>query len=175
MASFFEKISKRNPLPVVRVPYSLSDVLAEVIATIAILSNCLILWFYWSSLPHTIHIHFNFRGMPDRMGNKSELLEIQLLAAGIFILLTVVSRFPRWYRYPWKITAENAVKQYGIARALIIWLKVLIMCHMAFATWGIIRVALGKAESLGSFSSPILLALLFMLIVVYFVKTFSAR
>jgi len=173
--SFIERLRKLNPAPVVCIHYSYSDVMAEVIALLALLSSYFILWFYWSSLPDSIPVHFNFTGEPDRIGSRSELLEFQFLIAGVYMLLTVVSRFPRWYRYPCKITVENAARQYSIARSFFLWLKGLTTCYMAYTTWRIIQITLGRAGSLGFFYSPILLTLLFILIVAYLVKAIHSR
>ena len=175
MASLLERFKKLNTAPIVRLHYSYLDIAAEVISLLALLFNYLVLWFYWSSLPDSIPVHFNFTGEPDRTGSRSELLVLQFLIAAAYLLLTIVSRFPRWYHYAWKITPDNAARQYSIARSLILWLKVLITCGMAYTTWSMIRIARGKAESLGFFSTTILLILVFVLIVTYLVKAAHSR
>ncbi|MBN2457429.1 MAG: DUF1648 domain-containing protein [Sedimentisphaerales bacterium] len=172
--SFIKKLAKLNPAPIVPLPYSRMDVTAEVIALLSLLLSFLTLYLNWSSLPAIIPIHFNFAGETVRMGSKSELLELQFIIAMIYLLITVVSRFPRWYRYPWKITAENASRQYSIARSFFLWLKVLCMGAMSLCTWRIIQVALCRTEGLGTIFGPTVLMLLFALIAAYLLKAIRA-
>ena len=173
--SFIKKLEKLKPGPIVPIHYSHADYVAEAIALLLLLFSFLTLYFNWFSLSETIPIKFNFAGEPVRMGSKRELLNFQFAIALIYLLLTVVSRFPRWYRYPWKITAENAARQYSIHRSFLLWLKVFCMLGMSFTTWGTIRVALGRAEGLGTFFMPISLIILFTMIAVLFVKAIRAR
>ncbi len=100
MASFVKKLTKLNRAPIVPVRYTHADYVAEAIALLLLLFSFLTLWLNWSSLSETIPIKFNFAGEPVRMGSKRELLNFQFAIALIYLLITVVSRFPRWYRYP---------------------------------------------------------------------------
>ncbi len=163
-------IKKLKLGPIVPIRYSRAYYVAEAIALLLLLFSFLTLYLNWSSLSETIPIKFNFAGELVRMGNKKELLNFQFAIALIYLLLTVVSRFPRWYRYPWKITAENVAKQYSIHRSFLLWLKVYCMVGMSFTTLRTIRVALGRAEGMGTFYMPISLVILFAMIAVLFVK-----
>ena len=153
------------------------DYVAEAVALLSLLFSFLTLRHNWSllSLLETIPINFNFAGEPDRMGRVRDLYNYQYAIAAIYLLITIVSGFPRWYRYPWKITAENAARQYSIHRSFFLWLKALCMAGMSFTTWGTIRVALGRADGIGTFCAPISFIILFTMLAIVFVKADRAR
>ncbi len=174
MASFIKKLEKLKPGPIVPIRYSHADYVAEAIALLFLLFSFLTLWLNWSSLSETIPIKFNFAGEPVGRGNKKGLLNFQFAIALIYLLITVVSRFPRWYRYPWKITVQNAARQYKIHRSFFLWLKVFCMGGMSYTTWGAIRVALGRAEGMGTFYMPMSIIILFAMLAVLLVKAIRA-
>lgn len=173
--SFIKKLVNLNTAPKVPIRYSRMDYVAEAVALLSLLFSFLMLWRNWSLLSETIPIQFNFAGEPVRMGSKRELHNFQFAIAAIYLLITIVSGFPRWYRYPWKITAENAARQYSIHRSFFLWLKAFCMAGMSFTTWGTIRVALGRAGGIGTFCTPISLIILFTMFVIVFVKANRAR
>ncbi|XER11658.1 hypothetical protein SATMO3_18280 [Sporomusa aerivorans] len=56
----------------------------------------------------------------------------------IYILLSVLSRFPHIYNYPFNITAENAESQYKNARTLLITVKAETVLILNYIQWTII-------------------------------------
>ncbi len=78
---------------------------------------------FYFRLPEIISVHFNLYGEMDRMGSKNHLILIPIIATFLFVLMTILLRYPESYNYPVKITAENAQKQYQRAIRLIRWLN----------------------------------------------------
>lgn len=79
----------------------------------------------WSSLPETVAVHFNIKGMPDRYGNKNELLLIAviltILNAGIYLLLTNAYRID-----PKKSAVENKARLQRIAFVVSVFMAVVL-------------------------------------------------
>jgi len=67
--------------------------------------------------------HFSFSGRPDSYGSKYTILVIPVIHSLVFVLLTVINRYPHIFNYPIKITNENALRQYSLATRAIRYLK----------------------------------------------------
>lgn len=93
----------------------------------------------------------------------------------LYILLTVVSKFPHTFNFPWAITEENAERQYQIGRAMIGSLKTELVWLFTYIEFGVIQVALGKIKGLGMLFLPITLIIVFGTILIWVVKGYKAR
>ena len=129
----------------------------------------------WTSLPDQIPTHFGFDGAPDGWGSKSTLLFIPLITTVIFAALTLLSRFPHIYNYPWKLTGQNAGTQYLYARTFLTAIKTEVIWLFGFVEYGIVQTAAGKSEGLGVSILPIILLVFFGTVVFYFLKAWQAR
>jgi uncharacterized membrane protein len=111
------------------------------------------LWFVavwnYDSLPETIPTHFNAGGEPDVWGGKAMILTLPGIASLLFLLLTILTRFPYKFNYPLEITAENAAYQYANAIRMMRILKLSVVLIFLLILIMTIRTATGKAEGLG--------------------------
>jgi hypothetical protein len=71
------------------------------------------------------------------------LLTLPIVSICLAVLLTVLSRYPHIYNYPWSITAENAPRQYYLARLLLWW----IMLEMVWMLCGLQGLIIQSAQS----------------------------
>ncbi len=99
----------------------------------------------YAALPAQIPVHFGVDGQVDRVGSKAELWLLPPIAAGVYTILSVVALFPQRFNYPVAITAENAARQYRIARLLLIALKAEITWLFVAVLWAIVQAA-GRAS-----------------------------
>jgi uncharacterized membrane protein len=135
--------------PKIDVPRSSTEVILEFASLLGIIFIIYLLWRYWGALPARIPTHYNFSGQPDGWGGKGTLLILPGVTFFIFIMLTVLERFPRIYNYPVVITPTNAARQYVLARMLLSWLKFEIVWFFAYIEWKTIQVGLGQAGGFG--------------------------
>lgn len=91
---------------------------ADVVAGLAIAVTVLLLARAWMDLPDRIPVHFGPKGQPDGWGGKGTLLIGPITAIASVVLLAIVNRSPHTFNYPIRLTAENAQRQYTIAREL---------------------------------------------------------
>lgn len=166
---------KRNERPIIDLPYTAQDWALEVASLGGIALMIGILSLAWFNLPALVPTHFGSAGSADAWGDKRSLLILPGMSIILYLLLTVTSRYPHTFNYLWSITAQNAREQYYLARSLLMWLKAELIGLFTFLTWATIRVALGQAAGLGTIFLPIVLAVIFGTIGIYFYYAYMNR
>jgi len=58
---------------------------------------------------------------------------------GIYLLITVVSRFPASFNYPVKVTEESRARLEALTLQMLAWLKLELACLFAWIQWFIIQ------------------------------------
>jgi hypothetical protein len=69
-----------------------------------------------------IPTHFGLDGQPNAWGEPKMLLMLPAVAAFLYLIMTVASRFPGAFNYPVRVTAQNRPRLQGIALNMIAWL-----------------------------------------------------
>ena len=129
----------------------------------------------WSSLPEQVPLHFALNGQPDGWGSRGGILVLPGVALALFILLSVLARFPHLHNYSMRITPENAERQYRLARRLLHVLKLLIVVlffAIYLGSWG---VAAGRFDGLPGILIWLPLAAIFLMIGWYMLQSRRAR
>ena len=98
----------------------------NIIGVLALLGSTLFVIIMWSQIPDQIPTHYNFAGEADGYGGKGSLIFIMVLAWFMFILITVLMRFPNTWNMPVKVTAENKARLYSITKAMLEVIKMLV-------------------------------------------------
>ncbi|MEZ4919294.1 MAG: DUF1648 domain-containing protein [Saprospiraceae bacterium] len=128
--------------PRINVEMTSFDMLLEALAAVGlILLLVLPIWNFYD-LPDTIPTHFNHLGEPDQYGSKNQVWILPVLGTGLFVLFTILARFPHIYNYAVRITEENAASQYRMAVYLIRGLKAMCMLLFAYIIWATVQGAL---------------------------------
>lgn len=129
----------------------------------------------WTEIPELIPTHFGVSGKVDTWGSKYTILLIPSVTLLIYVGLTILCRFPHVYNYPWRITDENATRQYMLARTFLCWLKFELVVLFTCIEWTIIQVAFGKSSGLGIGFLPFFMIIVFGTIGIYFWLAYKAR
>ena len=98
----------------------------NIIGVLALLGSTLFVIIMWSQIPDQIPTHYNFTGEADGYGGKGSLIFMMVLAWFMFILITVLMRFPNTWNMPVKVTAENKARLYSITKAMLEVIKMLV-------------------------------------------------
>jgi uncharacterized membrane protein len=133
------------------------------------------LYLKWEALPGRIPTHFGATGNPDGWGIKTTLLTLPLIGMGLYLLLSLVSRFPHLCNIPWEITQANAPAQYRIIRSLLAWLKLEMVWIFVYLEMGTVEVAMGKMASLNQFFLLLPLVVIPATIALHFIRGYRAR
>lgn len=164
-----------DPKTEVRVPLSALDWLTEAIALASLVGLGAMLLAYYPGLPETVPSHFGADGQPDRWSGRAILLLPAGVAFAVYLLLTVLSRFPQIYNYPFPIEPGTEQAHFAAARLLVIRLKTGIVLVFGYITWATIQTAHGGADGLGWWFLPVFLVLIFGAVAVYFITARRIR
>ena len=122
-----------------------------------------------ASLPPTIPTHFGLDGRPDGFGSRWSLLSMPVVALALYLLITVVARFPSAFNYPVRVTPENRPRLQSLALDMITWLKVEVVCVFAWIERITIVAARNGEGAISPLFMPLALAAILGTVVWYFV------
>jgi Protein of unknown function (DUF1648) len=75
-------------------------------------------------LPDRVPTHFDAAGHPNAWGSPTGMLLLPVVAAGLYLLMSLVTRYPGAFHYPVRVTRENIEQLQSITLDMIAWLKV---------------------------------------------------
>jgi hypothetical protein len=143
--------SRKNALqaPQPLLPQTLPEWLLELGAAGALLAQFAIVLTAWPEMPEQVPRHFDAAGQADAMGSKATLLLLPAVNFVVFVMMTVVSRFPHISSVPVEVTPLNARRVYRLVRFQTIWLKAVVALVLAYMSWRTIEQARGGVQGLG--------------------------
>ena len=106
----------------------------------------LTIWITWQAfheshpLPAQIPTHFDAAGNANGWGPPSTLLLLPVIAAVIYLTITVIAQFPVLFNYPVAVTEENRARLEALTLEMIAWLKAELVCFFAWMQWFILRI-----------------------------------
>ncbi|KXX71318.1 DUF1648 domain-containing protein [Flammeovirga sp. SJP92] len=153
--------------PKIKLNLTNKDKTVEIIAILVLLLIWLLPLMVYEELPNEIAIHFNAQGIPDNYGHKSTLFILPVVSSLLFILLTVLNKYPHTFNYPTVITEENAERQYMLSTRFMRFLKLAILIVFLVIVYKTIEM---DPEGLGVFFMPFVLLITFVPIIIYLVK-----
>ena len=83
------------------------------------------------------------------------------MALALYLLMTVVARFPSAFNYPVRVTAENRLQLEALALDMILWIKAEVVCLFAWIQWFTIEAARHSHGGLPGAFFPVYLLVLF--------------
>lgn len=86
-------------------------------------------------LPARIPIHFDHDGSPNGWGQPSSLLVLPLVTLALYLVITIVSQFPRTFHFPVRGTGENLARIEHLTLEMIPWLKTEMVWLVAWFQW----------------------------------------
>ena len=151
------------------------DLIVEIAAIVSVLALWILVAATYSELPDVIPVHYDATGQADAYGDKSKILELPVIATVLYAGLTILSRFPQIFNYPVRITENNASMQYRNAARMLRCVKFSIVLIFGGIVLQTIRNVGGHTEGLGTWSLPVTLAIIFVPVIYFGVKSFLYR
>lgn len=166
---------RRYSRPVLSIPRTPYENLLVALTMLGIIAVLILTVWGWLMLPAIIATHYGLSGAPNAYGGKGVLLILPILSICLAALLTFLTRFPHTYNYPWPITAENAPRQYYLARLLMRWLALEIVLVMCGLQWLIIQAAQNNSAGSILLAVPAIVVALIVTIIVHMLSASRAR
>lgn len=134
---------KKRAHPILSVPPTPLETLLGVLIVLGSITVVAITIWGWLTLPAIIPVHYNLAGEVNAYGGKERLLLLPIITVCLAAFMTILSRFPHLYNYPWPITMENAPRQYALARLMMRWIALEVVWMMCGLQWILIQAAQG--------------------------------
>jgi uncharacterized membrane protein len=125
------------------------------------------------TLPDIIPIHYDGAGHASGFGGKGHILTLPLIATALFVVLTILNKFPQIFNYPVTITPDNAIRQYTYATRLIRYLKFIIVVIFGLIIFYTSRTVNGQTIGSGVWFLPLILALIFIPLIYFVLKSYK--
>lgn len=110
--------------PIIKVKFQLIEKIMIVIAVLGVALMWIYVFYNINKLPQMIPTHFAVTGKANSWGSKNTLFIMPIMSTITVAILIFITRFPRFFNYPVKITKENAEKQYRNSIRLMITLAI---------------------------------------------------
>lgn len=149
-----------------KLPHTKFQLVLEALSLSLLLYLGSFLLFQWNSIPNEIPTRYNIRGIADSWGGKNILISLFFVCFAIYLLVTVISFFPKAWNIPAKVTPENEQFVYTTMRGMLCFEK---LCIVACFVYISIQSALAK--SLGAWFTPVFILAIFGSIAYYILKT----
>ncbi len=75
-------------------------------------------------LPERIPTHFDLSGHADGWSSSTSIVFLPFFALVLYLLITIVARYPAFNHYPVEVTHENRSRLESLALGMMAWLKV---------------------------------------------------
>lgn len=113
-------------------------------------------------LPDRIPTHFDISGQPNAWGPPGFLWFLPVVAAGIYLLMTVLGsiRF-RKYSLPVPVTVANLPFIQEQTILMVAWIKCEMLCLFTYLQWSILQSARDGAFRLSPLLIPVFLVVIF--------------
>ncbi len=125
-------------------------------------------------LPSRIPSHFDAAGHVNGWGSPVTLLFMPVFAVALYLLLSLVARFPSVFNYPVKVTEFNRAQLEQLALNLISWTKAEVLTFFAWMELVMVQAARNPAHGFKPYPVFMFVGILFATIVGFIVAMFRA-
>lgn len=161
--------------PILHLPRTPLETLLAVLTVFGLIAVIAITVWGFFTLPGTIPTHYGLSGTPNASGDKASLVTLPIIALCLTVLLTLLTRYPHRYNYLWPITAENAPRQYVLARLLLRFLALELIWMFCALQWLLILAAQRNSASFILLVVPVIVLVLIVTIILYVRAASRAR
>lgn len=142
----------------------------QILSALLLFSIFIMFLTQWAKLPATVATHYNFFGTPDSYGSKSQFFALLIVETALYLLITVIIKFPWIYNTPYEITEKNAPVLYGIMKEMLAVVNFEITASFSYILFAGFMVAKGRMHGLGNIFLIVFLAAVTLTIIFYCVR-----
>lgn len=147
----------------------------DILALIALAVLCGLTWaalYGPNKLPDRVPTHFNAAGQANAWGEPTGMILMPAIAIGLYLLMSIVARFPDAFHYPVRVTPLNIERLQSITLDMIAWLKLELVCLFAVLQWAFIQAARSGSGRLFPLILPVSIVAIFGVIGWHFIAIF---
>lgn len=148
-----------------KVKYTKFQIALEIVGLLLVVGMIAVVCIYWNQIPQKIPGHYNAMGEVDRWGSKSEIIISPIVSSLLYILLTVLSFFPKTWNVGVKITELNREAVYCCTRNILSLIKVELVGMFFYTTY-----YTATAQSLPAYFIPVFLFVVFGTVIYYVIR-----
>ena len=163
-----------NKRPILSIPMTMVENVLNVLSVILLVSISLYIFFVWNKLPEKIPTHFNIAGEVDGWGGKGSLWILPVMGLFLYTVLSILSRFPHVFNYPFNITEENAPRLCLESRRMMVILNFELISFFSLISWESVQAAYGKG-GMTVWQVPIFLIVVIGSIVILIYRLYRLR
>jgi len=147
---------------------------------LGIVAFLLLAWITWAALygpnrlPDRVPTHFDAAGNPNAWGSPMGMVILPVMAAGLYLLMSLVTRFPGAFHYPVRVTRLNIERLQSVTLDMIAWLKVELVCLFTLLQWAFIQAARTGSGRLFPMILPFFIVAIFGTVGWHFIAMFRA-
>lgn len=157
--------------PAMIIPKSPVARLLDVLTLGIFLAVIIYLVIQFQNLPDQVPGHYDASGNVDRLGNKMELWILPVIAAGLWIGMTFLEKYPHTFNYL-NLRKDNIEAQYRNGMLMINILKNESVLLFSFLSYQGTRIALGEADGLGIYFMPIFIGVILGSLIIFIIRMF---
>lgn len=166
---------KREKRPLIKIENDIYNILLDLTCGILLIISTTKVLTNWMKLPQIIPSHFNFAGEVNGFGNKNFILILPSAMIFLFIIFTILEKFPKRFNYPIKINHNNAEIQYKLVVKLLKITKVEILIIFTYLSNAIINSAINGKLTVNKMFLPIILISLLLTMAIYIYKSIKNK
>lgn len=161
------KMKAKSNRPVIQIELERQDVALEILCIAGLIAFWVYVFISYNALPETIPQNYDLNGSVKSYGSKDNIFITAGVCTFVYVLLTVINRFPHNFNYLSEITPENAKRQYTLATKMIRWLKAGIILIFFVTAHITIDSAGGNYSSLPAYFLPLVMGVTFIPVIIY--------
>ncbi|MGA7107819.1 MAG: DUF1648 domain-containing protein [Terracidiphilus sp.] len=139
----------------------------KILEILGLAALAVLVWMTWDALqganrlPDRVPTHFDASGTPNAWGSPAGMLLLPVLAAALYLVMSIVVRFPDAFHYPVRVTAQNIARLQAVTLNMVAWLKMELVCLFAVLQWAFIQAARSGNGHLFPMILPVFIVVIF--------------
>jgi len=149
----------------------------NILALIALALLCGLTWaalYGPNKLPDRVPTHFDAAGRADAWGAPTGMILMPTMAIGLYVLMSIVARFPDAFHYPVRVTPFNIERLKSITLDMIAWLKLELVCLFTVLQWAFLQASRTGSGRIFPLILPVSIVAIFGVIGWHFIAIFRA-
>ena len=147
--------------------------LPDMIAIIGLIAMFGSVAIFWSQLPAQVPTHFGVSGPPNSHGTKGSIWVLPIVGFLLYCFLTLISRIPMGFNYPFDATAEMRTRLQPLTLELVGWLKAEVVWTFAWLNWTVLQISFGRSSGLSPAFPVVTLGAVVLTITVFLIRVFK--